>query len=273
VRTGQRALAELLLRRGAFLNSHDPEGNPALVNGVIRGSSRMAELLLEKGAGVNERDSRGRRALMVGAGNGDAGLLRTLLKAGAVIDAQDADGRTPLMYAALIVGKPSPSPGDFDQGPAAIVTRTDDPLPSRSGRRRTLEALLDGGASLHARDIEGRTALHLALSRGHPGIAALLLARGAPVDVADREGRTPLMLAAASGLTGSVRALLARGADPRGRDRHGRTALVYARSAHASVSEQVARYIGKDQMILTRTQTPGPPSFAGSPGGTVPRRQ
>ncbi|MBK9036798.1 MAG: hypothetical protein IPL61_37040 [Myxococcales bacterium] len=60
-------------------------------------------------------------------------------------------------------------------------------------------ALLARGASLEARDAQGRTALVVALAWGFEGPVRWLLDRGADVACkADRHGRTPRSLALAS---------------------------------------------------------------------------
>ncbi|XP_043690038.1 integrin-linked protein kinase 1-like isoform X2 [Telopea speciosissima] len=52
--------------------------------------------------------------------------------------------------------------------------------------------LLDSGTDLNFRDIDGRTALHVAACQGRADVVELLLKRGAEVDPKDRWGSTPL---------------------------------------------------------------------------------
>lgn len=51
---------------------------------------------------------------------------------------------------------------------------------------------LDSGTSVNFRDIDGRTALHVAACQGHNDVVELLLRSGAQVDVKDRWGSTVL---------------------------------------------------------------------------------
>ena len=89
-----------------------------------------------------------------------------------------------------------------------------------------VQALLNQGANLKARDLFGRTPLHLASGFNKtPAVTALLLDRGAEVNTRDQLGRTPLHLAAASNPIPAVTALLLdRGADLHGTEQGRRDA-------------------------------------------------
>lgn len=90
-----------------------------------------------------------------------------------------------------------------------------------------VECLLDGGASLSAKGLEGLTPLMLAAAYNpNAAIAEALLRAGADPNLADEEGRTPLHLAAALNESPKVMAALLRaGASPKARDGRGRTPL------------------------------------------------
>jgi ankyrin repeat protein len=70
------------------------------------------------------------------------------------------------------------------------------------------------GEGLHARDRDGRTALHMAVSRGHVRCVKALVERGAEKDVKSYDGRTALHRAAANGDAEMVALLVELGADP-----------------------------------------------------------
>lgn len=63
-----------------------------------------------------------------------------------------------------------------------------------------LEALLDSGADVNARDAHGVTPLIAAITQGHIEVIRLLLARGADVQAQDKEGYAALQYAEALGL-------------------------------------------------------------------------
>ena len=94
-----------------------------------------------------------------------------------------------------------------------------------SGCTQWVSRLLDGGASLQARDRLGSTALTRAARGGHVGLIDLFLARGAAIDLPNLAGATALYAAAENERQASVALLLARGADPDLANASGVTAL------------------------------------------------
>ena len=94
-------MVRLLLKNGT-----DPEskvvGRRPLIEAIIRGSETsetIIQLLLEKGASVNSMDTTGRTPLSHAAEKGAVEVVRLLLKNGSYIESKDTEGRTPLSYA------------------------------------------------------------------------------------------------------------------------------------------------------------------------------
>ncbi len=85
----------------------------------------------------------------------------------------------------------------------------------------TVNALLDRGADIAARDEDGGTPLHFA-ARGNAATVNALLDRGADIAARDERGGTPLHWAAKQDTTETVNALLDRGADITARDEDGK---------------------------------------------------
>ncbi|XP_054711602.1 ankyrin repeat domain-containing protein 7-like [Uloborus diversus] len=87
-----------------------------------------------------------------------------------------------------------------------------------SGDTERIRALLDGGWNTRARDVRGRTPLHLALSHRKEATAELLAEADCVTDVVDFYRRTPLHRAAECGCVNVIRILLAGGADASAKD-------------------------------------------------------
>ncbi|VDO05956.1 unnamed protein product [Rodentolepis nana] len=75
-------------------------------------------------------------------------------------------------------------------------------------RRQLIEFLISRGVSLHERNAEGRTALHLASASGCMEAILTLSQHGATVNAVDSQGYSPLHLASANGHAVAVRLLL-----------------------------------------------------------------
>ena len=92
---------------------------------------------------------------------------------------------------------------------------------AKQGDTATVEALLEQGADVNARERKGQTALIRAALLGHTDTVQALLAAGADVNAKGKLGWTALMWVAGKGHTDTVQALLAAGADVNAKDRGG----------------------------------------------------
>lgn len=169
-------ISNLLLRRGAVVNSE-------LVASVVKvGDARSLEWTLQHLPEALNLDVAHNRLvkdappLFSAAQSGRTDLCDLLLDAGAVVDVR-AGGQqrlTPLMAAA------------------------------QAGMTACCATLIARGASVHAADNHGRTALHLAVAAGRVSVVSLLLIHGAAVNVEDRTGMLVLHVAAAGRKLGST---------------------------------------------------------------------
>ena len=100
------------------------------------------------------------------------------------------------------------------------------------GNAQAVQAALDRGADVNARQTDGSTALHWAVRNDDVALTALLINHRADTEVANRTGATPLRLAAINGSAQVSAALLDAGVDVNARlTEHGDTALMFAARA------------------------------------------
>lgn len=81
-----------------------------------------------------------------------------------------------------------------------------------AGDLAVVEGLLEGGAAVNAKDVQGLTPLHRAATWRHTAVVQTLLDHGADVNARSKLAETPLMRPAWNGDTATVRALLDAGA-------------------------------------------------------------
>jgi len=136
--------------------------------------------------------------LFAASDNGCTKEADTLLGAGALLEAKDRIANTPLGHAA------------------------------REGRLEMVAFLVAHGADIQHRNIQGSSALYLAIERHHRGVATFLIEHGADANAPGRSGDTPLAVAAFGGDEPTVAVLLEHGADARIADRTGKPPVVYA---------------------------------------------
>ncbi|CAM9553329.1 unnamed protein product, partial [Hapterophycus canaliculatus] len=101
-----------------------------------------------------------------------------------------------------------------DVGARDVVGRTPMHLAAMRGNAAVVRALLRAGGQAEVVDVLGRTPLHIACELGHEELATDLLFRGAKVGTRDTDGLTPLHLAARGGQTSALGFLLRAFADP-----------------------------------------------------------
>jgi ankyrin repeat protein len=149
VKTGDTAAVQRLLAAGADIDSRDGEGATLLMLAAHAGDLPMVRLLLQAGANVNASDVRGWAPLSKSVYNnelkrGFADVAQALIEAGANIEAVIGYGVRPLMLAA-------------GYGETAVV-----------------EALLNAGADVLARNEGGYTALMMVKQKHYVDVINLL---------------------------------------------------------------------------------------------------
>ncbi|RCK78987.1 MAG: Ankyrin [Candidatus Ozemobacter sibiricus] len=153
VRSGNRALVEFLVQRGAPLDTPDGlQGWTPLHHAARLGYVGIVKVLLARGAASSPPDRRGQTPLHLAARLGKAATVAVLLQHGAQVDPTNLWDRTPL-HEAVRLGREADDP--------AAARAVDDYLTAA-------RHLVAAGAWLDARDAQGRTVLALALEAGCP---------------------------------------------------------------------------------------------------------
>ena len=121
---------------------------------------------------------------------------------------------------------------------------------ARNGHLEMVDLLLARGAPIDARNLAGATALYYAAERGNIAVAQRLIEKGADVKLTGRSGLSPVAAAAYAGSDAIVAMLIAHGADERAVDETGKPPIVYA-AARARL-DVVKRLLGRNIDVNAR---------------------
>jgi ankyrin repeat protein len=173
---GQKAIADLLLSRGARLNLFEAAvaGDTARVSSYLAQSPELARAYSHDGwTGLHLAAYFGRQA-----------AAEALIAAGADVNARTTNSQNNLPLHAAAAGK----------------------------HREIVDLLLDNGADVDARQEGGWVALHEAAQDGDVEMIGALLAHGADVNARNDAGQTPLTIALSHDQTAAADALRKHGA-------------------------------------------------------------
>ena len=121
---------------------------------------------------------------------------------------------------------------------------------AKFGNLEMVDLLLARGAPIDARNLAGATALYFAAEGGHLDVVRRLIELGADVKLTGRSRISPIAAAAYGGSDPIVEILLAHGADERATDETGKPPIVYA-AARARL-DIVKRLLARDIDVNAR---------------------
>ena len=92
-----------------------------------------------------------------------------------------------------------------------------------SSSREVLQALFERGCDINAVNFDGRTALHVMVSRNRLECVVALLSHECEIDLLDKDGNTPLHIAVEKKLVPIVQCLVVFGCDINLKNKEGKT--------------------------------------------------
>ena len=200
----------------------DFRARSALLQAASKGDVAAVEKALYKGVPVESTNDKGETPLCLAVIGGHASTISTLLSHNAHIEARTRKGLTPLLCARK----------------NASTSRTN-----------VMRVLLFAGANLDAKDENGDTALHHAVSLSRPDWVQLLLSFTPNLELKNNLGETPLLravdfppLSYAVQILETVQLLLDAGADTTSTDGKGQTTVLVAIKAIALKTGFEERY-------------------------------
>ncbi|WP_264336588.1 ankyrin repeat domain-containing protein [Wolbachia endosymbiont (group B) of Chorthippus brunneus] len=194
--------AEVLVSRGANINTKNDDGYTSLHLAVLKNFRSGIDYLIKEGANIDDKDNIGRAPLHWAARDGYLDIVQAITEGGANLDVKDKDNKTPSDLASW-------------KGYDNIVqylkqVQLDKKLlaAAKGNDYHEVQILVSQGASLEAKDRNGRTSLYWASCNGYLGVVQCLIDRGANLETRDNNGNTPLHCAAWSGQFDIVKSLV-----------------------------------------------------------------
>jgi ankyrin repeat protein len=204
-----------------------------LLKAASDGNEKEVQNLLKTHPPIDGRDKKQRTALMLAAFLGQNTICNLLIASGANINLQDNKGQTALDYAA---SRGFPETVKLLSEKNAVNTKANKHnleyamimQAAFTGDISLLPKTEEKISSINRLSVEGRSALHIAVSNGALELAKELLKRGANVNLANNSAQTPLHFAAWGNKSEIIALLLDNSARINEIDKSGNTSLMFA---------------------------------------------
>ena len=214
---GTSDIVSALVRHGAKVNVRAANGETPMLLALAKSDFETVRILHDCGTGAHLRSASGHSPLHMAVKNRHIEVIAGLAKGDTGANVRDENGDTPLHWAADMAANARYS---VDGYLSALENNRD--------ICEIIDALVECGANVNARNNNGESPLHKAAMESIE-IMDALLKHGASVDARDNNGKTPMHRVAQSPARKPLLAHLARkGADVNARDLNGDTPLDFA---------------------------------------------
>ena len=261
-------LEKMIAAQPDLVKATDAAGSTTLHHAAAFGTPAVMKLLLAKGADVNAANNRKSTPLFWALA--DEAKVKLLLAQGATVSARLSDGRS-LTYQAASMSNALPVLHLLlDQGASVDAKTLNGTTPLMMAARRAdlaaMNLLLDRKADVNARNAAGSTALMGAAATGRAEAVKLLLAKGANATLRTKKNETALADAATTGDEATVRLLLDAGAEVNVADARGYTPLLYAAGSDTMPAGVVKLLLAKGADLTAKGDDETAPMLAAKRG-------
>jgi uncharacterized protein len=231
-KAGHRKMVKFLLANGADVNAKNFQGRTILHNVVSSKNRSLVKFLLkQKDIKINIQDQEGNTALHRAIQERNIKMVKILLRNGVDTHIKNVDGDTP-WHCAIIANSKEIAEVLLKRGGTKIVETTNKSgetalhLAIKYGYLSMAQWLLENGANINAKDVQGNTALHYAISLGREDLIKLLLQqKELQINARNNLANTALHCAVMQARTSIVSLLLENNADVSIKNSNGQTVM------------------------------------------------